>query len=1217
MNFLRRLFKQDLDASELLVQTLMAWLRTSNWQTSLRFLEKHPELLTNDAETTLTQLSAESSLLTRLEALAHWVLLRECRRKGLSAAYENRLQNNIKKNQDISGSEELNHIIPSLSLGGRRFPPSDKQISEGIKHYLNAHSVAEQKQIISDWQHILLTKEAEDYSTQILENAKGNDQASQLIETFQDTISRCRQEDIDSVFAHIPSTIIFQNMKNHERSETRGAILIGHGFLPTEVDVRDALKMGWIKNCHTVSTTSYSLSIEPSKSLHFSTYMAIQKERGWGNSGGLQSMKITAVDGREMYSVYPLLGEEALPSLEGENIEVDTTSLSSILSFLEVPGPAQELPYRVELYRKAISLIDPQIDPEQWAWQHSSLALALIDTRLQGDRAENLEEAKRHFEQAITVWTKEKSPIKWAATIHNLAHVYHVRIRGERVENIEQTIDYYRQALEIRTREEMPEQWGMTNFNLGNAYIDRIKGERSINVESAIQHYNSALLVRTEESNPIKWANTIIGLGSAYQDRMKGSRSINIEHAIEYYLKALRVFTNNTNTAQWARTRMNLANAYSSRIEGDPIANIELAIENYQQGLQVMTLQNMPIEWSDTKHNLGNTYRRRIIGNHESNIEKAIAACQEALQVRVLSIMPNAHRQTQDLLGMIHFENQDWIRAYEAYSSAIEAGDLLLSSAYTEQGRRAEVRETSTLFARVTYCLLRVKQPAEALRQLEKGKTRLLAEALAIGNANLAKLPEKQQHLIQEYRDRVHELEAKMRVSNDIPNQRNDRDMAEALRVSRHDLMLLIDRIRDNRPDFMPTGLPLSDILLLIPLDGVLVAPFVTSKGSASYVIPHGTKIVTNEHIIHLPTLTIDYLSELLQGSKDEPTLGGWLGAYDHFRRNVGRNARDNWFQQVNTTTSKLWDSLVGPIHERLQTLNLSPGAPVLLMPQGGLGLLPLHAAWRQVDGQPRYFCDDYTITYAPSAYALHISHQRAAQPERQARSLFAAINPTRDLKYTPLEGEAIAQLFSSAKQTILHEANATTAAFPTAAKGHTYIHYSGHGSYNWRDPLQSGLRLADKAYTLSDILSGLDLSTCRLVTLSACETGMTEFQQSPDEYVGLPAGFLQAGATAVISTLWAVNDLSTMLLMERFYQLHLQDNLDMPIALRQAQLWLRDVTAQELADRFGEERMELQNNRLTLAQAGEYWRRFAAEDPDSKPFAHPYYWAAFTFTGA
>lgn len=89
------------------------------------------------------------------------------------------------------------------------------------------------------------------------------------------------------------------------------------------------------------------------------------------------------------------------------------------------------------------------------------------------------------------------------------------------------------------------------------------------------------------------------------------------------------------------------------------------------------------------------------------------------------------------------------------------------------------------------------------------------------------------------------------------------------------------------------------------------------------------------------------------------------------------------------------------------------------------------------------------------------------------------------------------------------------------------------------------------------------------------------------------------------------------MLLMARFYQLHLQDGLECAPALRPAQLWLRDVTAGELAERFGEERMKLKGSRLTLAEAGDYWRWFAVMEAESQPFSHPYYWAAFTFMGA
>ena len=166
---------------------------------------------------------------------------------------------------------------------------------------------------------------------------------------------------------------------------------------------------------------------------------------------------------------------------------------------------------------------------------------------------------------------------------------------------------------------------------------------------------------------------------------------------------------------------------------------------------------------------------------------------------------------------------------------------------------------------------------------------------------------------------------------------------------------------------------------------------------------------------------------------------------------------------------------------------------------------------------------------------------------------------------------------------------------------------------------MQSGLELANhEPLTLAKIIGHFNLENTRLVTLSACETGITDIRQAPDEYLGLPAGFLQAGAPAVVSTLWAVNDLSTMLLMERFYQLHLKEAQDLPVALRNAQIWLRDVTAGELAQRFAdEEDVLLSATRTSISMASNSFARFTKLDPKEQPFAHPYYWAPFTFSGA
>jgi CHAT domain-containing protein len=68
-----------------------------------------------------------------------------------------------------------------------------------------------------------------------------------------------------------------------------------------------------------------------------------------------------------------------------------------------------------------------------------------------------------------------------------------------------------------------------------------------------------------------------------------------------------------------------------------------------------------------------------------------------------------------------------------------------------------------------------------------------------------------------------------------------------------------------------------------------------------------------------------------------------------------------------------------------------------------------------------------------------------------------------------------------------------------------------------------------------------LDLSSCSLVTLSACETGRAVVG-GVDEVIGLGRGFLYAGAASLLPTLWKVDDASSAELMEMFYQALLSD---------------------------------------------------------------------------
>jgi CHAT domain-containing protein len=561
----------------------------------------------------------------------------------------------------------------------------------------------------------------------------------------------------------------------------------------------------------------------------------------------------------------------------------------------------------------------------------------------------------------------------------------------------------------------------------------------------------------------------------------------------------------------------------------------------------------------------------------------------------------------------LHFNDEDWAGAHTAYTGAIEAGADLLQQAYTEYGRRTELGEIARLFAADAYCLLCLGRPDEALSVLEQGKTRLLNEAVALGVVDVGMLPEAERAALRAAREARRELEAEMRLPPSAPGRRDERALTELLRQARAELDRVISTIRAARPDFMPTGLGLPALLELIPAGGALVAPFFTAKGSAAFVLPHGAATVTHAHVLALGGFTEANLHALLTGPA-AAELGGWYRAYAR----QGADTRA-WLATIKTTGLALWDRLMGPVHERRRTLGLAEGAPVLLLPQGGLGLLPLHAAWREVEGGThRYFLEDYTVTYAPSGYALAVSLRRQDEIRRQHRALLAVMDPTKSLPFAPVEIEEIAARFTEPEPRVLQPNEASLEAVLAVAPTANYLHFACHGSYDWENPMQSGLVLAGgQRLSLADTVVHLDLGAARLVVLSACETGLTDIRQSPDEFLGLPAGFLQAGAPAVVSTLWPIADLSTMLLMERFYRAHLGDGLSPAAALREAQLWLRNTTAGELklAERWNEVYRATADPNLAARaiSAANTWKLH----PDRRPFSHPYHWAALTVSGA
>jgi CHAT domain-containing protein len=123
------------------------------------------------------------------------------------------------------------------------------------------------------------------------------------------------------------------------------------------------------------------------------------------------------------------------------------------------------------------------------------------------------------------------------------------------------------------------------------------------------------------------------------------------------------------------------------------------------------------------------------------------------------------------------------------------------------------------------------------------------------------------------------------------------------------------------------------------------------------------------------------------------------------------------------------------------------------------------------------------------------------------------------------------------------------------------------------------------------------------------------------DEHFGLALGPLYAGAPTVWGTLWAVADVATGLLMGKAYEL-LQAGVGKAAALREAQLWLRELTAGEVAQilkahaAIPPAQAVVEMARMAAAQLLPVQREYALMDASERPIAHAYFWAAFQCVG-
>ncbi|WP_293214283.1 MULTISPECIES: CHAT domain-containing tetratricopeptide repeat protein [unclassified Microcoleus] len=868
-----------------------------------------------------------------------------------------------------------------------------------------------------------------------------------------------------------------------------------------------------------------------------------------------------------------------------------------------------------------------------------------------GNRAENLEISIATYEIVLSVRTFETKPEQWAQTQNNLGNVYVYRIRGERADNIEKAILCYQDALKVRTRDTFPTDWATTQNNLAAAYYSRIRGKKADNIERAIASFTEALEVRTSirEEIPEQWAQTQNNLGEAYRQRIKGERADNIEQAIAYYTAALEVYTHEEFPEQRAQTQNNLGEAYRQRIKGEPEQNIEQAIVFYNNALEVFTHEEFPEQWATTLNNLAITYLLRIRGERAENIEQGLTSFTAALKVCTREAFPQNHAETLFNLGIAYRKVPNLQLAHDTFAEAINTVELLRSEIHSgDETKQKLAEEWNKLYRNMVEVCIELKNYTEAIEYAERSKARNLVELLATRDFYpKGDIPETVINQLSRLRREIDTEQRRVDIEQTNRNNNGGRISGERspqidnlqttirdqtnLTQLRQQLNELIDReIKPIDPDFALTqevkGISYSDIQSLTAENTAILQWYITSDRLLAFII-------TPES----PTPIV------WQSSKtDFKALENWFNEYlKDYQEN-----KTQWQQNLASRLQSLADilhlnDLLGRVAKQCSQL--------ILIPHRYLHLLPLHAlpvsreTWQRFNSETPspeptnpclLDCFKQSVRYAPSCQLL----QQAQRRERpNFTHLFAVQNPNNNLPFTDIEVPAIRQNFPAENQDILIQNNAIKSAINDNRLRIAHCaHFSCHGYFNFQQPLLSALQLADselpppapaesnpnryqplengnildldKCLTLADIFA-LDFRECRLVVLSACETGISDFKSISDEYISLPSGFLVAGSSSVVPTLWAVNDLSTSLLMIEFYQ-NLKAGLSVALALNKAQLWLRDVTV---------EKLQQWTSKLSIRPSLKedlYDMLDHLDSTEQPPFRSHYHWAAFCATG-
>jgi CHAT domain-containing protein len=805
-------------------------------------------------------------------------------------------------------------------------------------------------------------------------------------------------------------------------------------------------------------------------------------------------------------------------------------------------GTATAWQNAIAAWQESLQLARGNNDTEQEAL--SLYWLALVHANLK-----NFEPAAAYYQEVLTIYRQTEQDHGIASTLMSLGQIN--AAWGE----YQQALDFYQEAIALWQKVQFTTGEAATLNNIGLVYADL--GD----YESALDRYQKSLDLVKDAGNPNNIAAALNNVGQAYSDLE------NYEQAFNYYSQALATWQNQNHIEGQAATLNNIGFVYAQQ------GNWTEAQKYYNQAVPLWEKRGDRAGLARSLTNLG------YVDANLGNLNQALAYYNQALPLRQemgdragVALTRYRIAQVQRNLGNLDIAQQE----IESAISLIE--DLRTNINRTDLRSSFFASKQDYYEFYIDLLMQRHSQNPQggysrrALEISEQARARTLLETLQEANADIRQGVDPQ--LLQKEQRLAGQLSAmEERRLKAAPGQ------AEIIEQEIEDLLQeyrqLQAEIRATSPRYaaltQPQPLSLDAIQTeVVDEDTLLLEYFVgrdrsylwavTPDGMTSYELPGRAEI--------------------------EADVRQW-------RSLLSSPTQRRRTQKVAELQTQLSHKLLQPVADQLQNKRL------LIVGNDILQYLPFAALSLETtpEGEPIPIIVNHEIVTLPSASTLAFMRRNPVEKPQNRRELAIFADPVFNvadnrvskstiiqnslpieleksartagitlarLPYTRIEAEAILELTAARNNTQAFgfEANRNLATSQDLSQ-YRLLHFATHGLANSENPELSGLVFSlinpegkvQNGFLRMHELFNLDLPA-DLVVLSACQTGLGERVRG-EGIIGLTRGFMYAGASRVVVSLWNVDDEGTSELMKEFYRYMMQENQSPAQALRSAQIAL------------------------------------------------------------